>query len=153
MHNVQLYGEMHRFIPIYVAWQGGGVTEIPVNHYPREYGKSKYGLTRTFSVIVDLIFLKYMEKQFVHPIHMFGGFALVNFGLSFLSFVLMMFFKFWGGKSFIQTPLPQLAILFAMVGVLSFFMGFLAEILMRTYFESQDKKTYQIREFLKNKEL
>lgn len=153
LDNINLYGEMHRFIPIYVAWQGGKVTEIPVNHFTRKYGKSKYGIMRTFSVISDLIFLKYMEKQFAHPIHMFGGFALVNFGLSLLSFLLMIYFKFWGGKSFIQTPLPQLVILFVLVGILCLFMGLLAEILMRTYFESQDKKAYQIREILNSKEL
>ena len=94
-----------------------------------------------------------MEKQFAHPIHMFGGFALLNFGLSLLSFLLMIYFKFWGGKSFIQTPLPQLVILFVLVGILCLFMGLLAEILMRTYFESQDKKAYQIREILTSKEL
>ena len=85
-----------------------------------------------------------MEKQFSHPIHMFGGFSIFNFGLSILSFLLMLYFKFLGGKSFIQTPLPQLVVLFAMIGILSLFMGFLAEILMRTYYESQDKKSYQV---------
>jgi len=145
LEGVKLYGEMHRFIPIYVAWQGGKVTEIPVNHHQRKFGKSKYGLSRTVSVIADLIFLKYMEKQFAHPIHLFGGFALMNFGLSILSFLLMIYLKYWGGKSFIQTPLPQLVILFVMIGILSMFMGFLAEILMRTYYESQDKISYTIR--------
>ncbi|SVD52313.1 uncharacterized protein METZ01_LOCUS405167, partial [marine metagenome] len=67
LEGVKLYGEMHRFIPIYVAWQGGKVTEIPVKHHQRKFGKSKYGLSRTVSVIADLIFLKYMEKQFAHP--------------------------------------------------------------------------------------
>jgi len=151
LKNVKLYGEMHRFIPIYIFWQGGKVTEIPVSHHSRKYGNSKYGLLRTFSVIADLIFLKYMQKQFSHPIHMFGGFAIFNFGLSILSFLLMSYFKFWGGKSFIQTPLPQLVVLFAMIGILSLFMGFLAEILMRTYYESQDKKSYQIREIMEDK--
>ena len=145
LEGVKLYGEMHRFIPIYVAWQGGKVTEIPVKHHQRKFGKSKYGLSRTVSVIADLIFLKYMEKQFAHPIHLFGGFALMNFGLSILSFLLMIYLKYWGGKSFIQTPLPQLAILFVMIGILSLFMGFLAEILMRTYFESQNRASYTIR--------
>ena len=144
LEGVKLYGEMHRFIPIYVAWQGGKVTEIPVKHHHRKFGKSKYGLSRTVSVIADLIFLKYMEKQFAHPIHLFGGFALMNFGLSILSFLLMIYLKYWGGKSFIQTPLPQLVILFALIGIISMFMGFLAEILMRTYYESQDKKSYQV---------
>jgi len=143
--SVRLYGEMHRFIPIYIAWEGGKVTEIPVKHHHRKFGKSKYGLSRIVSVITDLILLKFMEKQFVHPIHLFGGFALMNFGFSILSIFFMVYYKFWGGKSFIQTPLPQLVILFLMIGILSLFMGFLAEILMRTYFESQNRASYTIR--------
>jgi len=145
LEGVKLYGEMHRFIPIYVAWQGGRVTEITVKHHHRKFGKSKYGISRTVSVIADLIFLKFMEKQFAHPIHLFGGFALLNFSFSILSFLFMIYFKYWGGKSFIQTPLPQLVILFVMIGILSMFMGFLAEILMRTYYESQNKVSYTIR--------
>jgi hypothetical protein len=151
LKNVKLYGEMHRFIPIYIAWQGGKITELPVNHHARKYGKSKYGLMRTFSVIADLIFIKYMEKQFSHPMHLFGGFTIINIGLSMLSFLIMIYFKFWGGKSFIQTPLPQLVVLFAMIGILSLFMGFLAEILMRTYYESQNKKSYQVLQPIDNK--
>ena len=151
LKNVKLYGEMHRFIPIYIAWQGGKITELPVNHHARKYGKSKYGLMRTFSVIADLIFIKYMEKQFSHPMHLFGGFTIINIGLSMLSFLIMIYFKFWGGKSFIQTPLPQLVVLFAMIGILSLFMGFLAEILMRTYYESQNKKSYQVLDPIDNK--
>ena len=151
LKNVKLYGEMHRFIPIYIAWQGGKITELPVNHHARKYGKSKYGLMRTFSVIADLIFIKYMEKQFSHPMHLFGGFTIINIGLSMLSFLIMIYFKFWGGKSFIQTPLPQLVVLFAMIGILSLFMGFLAEILMRTYYESQNKKSYQVLQPTDNK--
>ena len=143
--SVRLYGEMHRFIPIYITWEGGKVTEIPVKHHHRKFGKSKYGLSRIVSVIADLILLKFMEKQFVHPIHLFGGFALMNFGFSILSIFFMVYYKFWGGKSFIQTPLPQLVILFLMIGILSLFMGFLAEILMRTYFESQNRASYTIR--------
>ena len=87
-----------------------------------------------------------MEKQFVNPIHLFGGFALINFGLSIISFLLMIYYKYWLDDSFIQTPLPQLIVIFVMTGMLSLFMGFIAEILMRTYFESQDKKSYRIKQ-------
>ena len=145
LDDIKLYGEMHRFIPIYVAWQGGNVIEIPVKHHARKFGNSKYGLSKTFAVMADLIFLKFMDKQFSHPIHLFGGFALFNFGLSIISFFVMIYFKYWLNGSFIQTPLPQLIILFIMVGVLSLFMGFIAEILMRTYYESQDKKSYKVK--------
>ena len=145
LEDVRLYGEMHRFIPIYITWQGGRVVEVPVKHHPRIYGESKYGITRTVSVIVDLIFLKFMDKQFVHPIHLFGGFAVFNILFSLLCFFLMIYFKYWNGDSFIQTPLPQLVVLFVITGFLSLFMGFIAEVLMRTYFESQNKASYKIR--------
>ena len=148
LDGIKLYGEMHRFIPIYIAWNGGKITESPVKHRFRKYGESKYGISRTISVIVDLLFLKFLEKQFSHPLHLFGGFSLINFTLSVFSFVLMLYYKFYGGKSFIETPLPQLAILFIMIGFISLFMGFLAEILMRTYYESQNRTAYVKRKVL-----
>tara|TARA_X000001036_G_C20645282_1_gene792745 strand:+ start:200 stop:1141 length:942 start_codon:yes stop_codon:yes gene_type:complete len=144
LEGVKLYGEMHRFIPILTSWQGGKVTEIPVSHHSRKHGKSNYGLSRTFVVIIDLIFIKYLEKHFIHPMILFGGFSILNFALSLVSFILMIYFKYWNGDSFIQTPLPQLIVIFVMTGMLSLFMGFLAEILMRTYFESQNKKSYRV---------
>ena len=149
LKNVKLYGEMHRFIPIYVAWQGGKILEIPVKHNKRESGKSKYGIFRTFSVIADLIFLKFMEKQFSNPIHIFGGFGVANFILSIFSFFLMVYFKYFGGKSFIETPLPELTILFFMIGTLSIFIGLIAEIIIRTYFESQNVLPYVIKKITK----
>ena len=149
LKDIKLYGEMHRFIPIYISWQGGKILEVPVNHKRRFLGRSKYGILRTFSVIADLIFLKFMEKQFSKPIHLFGGFAIINFSLSILSFILMVYFKYFMNKSFIQTPLPELIILFLMVGTLSIFMGFIAEIIMRTYFESQNISPYNIRKINK----
>jgi hypothetical protein len=144
LEGVKLYGEMHRFIPILTSWQGGKVTEIRVSHHSRKHGKSNYGLSRTFVVIIDLIFIKYLEKHFIHPMILFGGFSILNFALSLVSFILMIYFKYWNGDSFIQTPLPQLIVIFVMTGMLSLFMGFLAEILMRTYFESQNKKSYRV---------
>ena len=149
LKNVKLYGEMHRFIPIYVAWQGGKILEIPVKHNKRKLGKSKYGIFRTFSVIADLIFLKFMEKQFSNPIHIFGGFGVVNFILSIFSFFLMVYFKYFGGKSFIDTPLPELTILFFMIGTLSIFIGLIAEIIIRTYFESQNVLPYVVKKITK----
>tara|TARA_S200000501_G_scaffold233911_1_gene219404 strand:+ start:3811 stop:4797 length:987 start_codon:yes stop_codon:yes gene_type:complete len=145
LENVKLYGEMHRFIPIYVAWQGGKILEIPVKHNKRQLGKSKYGILRSFSVIADLIFLKFMEKQFSNPIHIFGGFGVVNFILSISSFLLMVYYKYFGNKSFIETPLPELTILFFLIGTLSIFIGLIAEIIIRTYFESQNVLPYVIK--------
>ena len=146
--DVRLYGEMHRFIPILIAQLGGKIAELEVNHRPRRFGQTKYGLNRTFKVISDLIFLKFVGKYSTTPIHLFGGFGLINFLLSFLTFTLMVYLKYWGGITFIETPLPQLLVLFFLIGILSLFMGFNAEILMRTYHESQGKRTYQIREIV-----
>ena len=144
IQNIKLYGEMHRFIPIYIAWLGGKVAEVPVRHRIRKYGNSNYGLSKTFSVILDLILIKFMEKQFTHPIHLFGGFAIFNLGVAVILFFIMLLLKFYFIISFIQTPLPELIVMFIMISILSLFMGILAEILMRTYFESQNKKPYQV---------
>jgi len=144
--DVKLYGEMHRFIPIYARWQGAKIAEIPVNHNPRVHGKSKYGLERTFKVFLDLIFLMSFMTLSNKPIYIFGGVGIINMVLAFLSFSLMVYFKFWGGKSFIETPLPQLVVLFVIMGFISILMGFIAELLVRTYYESQGKPVYSIRE-------
>ena len=142
--GVRLYGEMHRFIPIYASWLGARVTEVEVNHRPRTHGRSKYGLLRTFKVILDLFVVKFMSGYMQKPIYLFGGFGLVNFVLSFACFSGMIYYKFWGGKTFIETPLPLLTVLFMLMGVISLFIGLVAEILMRTYYESQHLQVYAI---------
>ncbi|MBN2035957.1 MAG: glycosyltransferase family 2 protein [Chitinispirillaceae bacterium] len=142
--EVRLYGEMHRFIPIYASWFGARVTEVEVNHRSRSHGRSKYGLVRTFKVILDLMVVKFMSGYMQKPIYLFGGFGLLNFLLSFTSFGAMFYYKFCGGKTFIETPLPLLTVLFLLMGVISLFIGLVAEILMRTYYESQHKPVYLI---------
>ena len=142
--DVRLYGEMHRFIPIYAYWQGGKVTEIPVMHHPRIHGQSKYGLKRTIKVILDLILVKFIEKYSQRPMYIFGGFGLFSLLFSFLCFALMLYLKYFNNKSFIQTPLPMLVVLLFLVGFMCILMGFIAEMLMRTYFESQGKSTYLV---------
>jgi glycosyltransferase involved in cell wall biosynthesis len=143
--GIKLYGEMHRFIPIYASWQGAKIAEIPVNHFHRMHGKSKYGMERTFKVILDLMVLMFFSTLSNKPIYIFGGFGIISILSAFLSFFVMIYYKFWGGKSFIETPLPQLVVLFFLVGFISILMGFIAEILMRTYYESQGKPVYSIR--------
>jgi len=145
LKELRLYGEMHRFIPIYASWQGARIAEIPVNHHPRTSGKSKYGLERTYKVFLDLLFILSFLTLFSKPMYIFGGFGIVNMGLSFSTFLLMMYYKFWGNKTFVETPLPQLAVLFFLVGFISILMGFMAEIMMRTYYESQSKSIYSIK--------
>ncbi|MBD3420022.1 MAG: glycosyltransferase [Chitinivibrionales bacterium] len=144
LKDVKLYGEMHRFIPIFAKWQGARVAEVPVTHHPRRYGKSHYGLLRTLKVILDLLVVKFLTSYSQKPIYIFGGFGLINFALSFFGFGLMLYFKFLGNKSFIETPLPQIVVLFFLMGFMSILMGFVAEIQMRTYYESQSKATYVI---------
>ena len=146
MQNVHLYGEMHRFIPIYAAQAGARVTEIVVNHRPRVYGTTKYGLGRVPNVFLDLLLVRFMARYQTKPIHVFGKFGLFNIFLAVVSFMAMVWFKFWGGKSFVETPLPALTIMFFLIGCLSLLMGLLAEMVMRTYYESSNAPTYLVRE-------
>ena len=143
--NLNLYGEMHRFIPIFAVWKGARVTELAVKHHPRKHGKTKYGLSRVITVIFDLILITFMDKYSTRPGHFFGSIGLLNFVISFLMFFLMLFFRFYLKITFIETPLPQIAILFFLVGIQSIFIGIISEMLMRTYHESQGKKTYKIK--------
>lgn len=145
IENVNLYGQMHRFIPVYCSWQGGKIAEMPVNYQPRKYGQSNYGMGRTFKVILDLLLLKFLDKYMQKPIHFFGGAGLIFFVLSFLFGGLSVYLKYFGGKSFIETPLPIFMAMFFIVGVLMILMGVIAEILMRTYYESQSKFPFSVK--------
>lgn len=144
LRDVRLYGEMHRFIPIYAAWNGGRVTEVPVTHHPRLHGKSNYGLERLFKVVLDLIVLGFLYRYLQKPMYLFGSVGLVSFLISGVSGVASLYFKFFGGKSFIETPLPTMFAITFITGCMCFLMGLLAELITRTYHESQDKMTYLI---------
>jgi len=146
--GVRLYGEMHRFIPIYATWQGARVTELPVRHHPRVHGQSKYGLERTLKVVLDLMVVMFLDRHFTKPIYVFGGFGAFSLMLSLISFVTMLYLKFFKAVSMIITPLPLLTAMLFLTGVTSILMGLLAEMIVRTYFESQDKSVYLIRETL-----
>jgi len=132
LEDVQLYGEMHRFIPIYASWSGARVTEIPVEHHARTMGKSKYGLSRTIKVVFDLMTIKFMASYQTKPLYMFGFAGLATFIISFLCAVLALLMKFAGWPhhaDFVQTPLPVLTMVMLVLGVQFFFMGLLAEML------------------------
>ncbi len=149
LEDVKLYGEMHRFIPIYAAWAGARVTEIPVAHHRRTMGQSKYGLSRTVKVIFDLITIKFMASYQTKPLYLFGWAGLLTFGVSLLSALLACLMKFadWPHHAdFIQTPLPVMAMVMLVLGIQLFLMGLLAEMLVRTYHESQEKRIYAVRE-------
>jgi glycosyltransferase involved in cell wall biosynthesis len=151
LEDVKLYGEMHRFIPIYAAWAGARVTEIPVTHHPRTMGVSKYGLSRTVKVVFDLITIKFMASYQTKPLYLFGWAGLLTFGVSLLSALLAVLMKFasWPHHAdFIQTPLPIMAMVMLVLGIQLFLMGLLAEMLVRTYHESQSKRIYAVRERL-----
>ncbi len=146
LKNIRLYGEMHRFIPIYAQWIGARVTEVPVRHSPRGAGSSKYGMSRVFKVILDLMVVKFLLSYSQKPIYVFGGIGLLMILAAFLSGAYAIYLKLFEEVSFILTPLPLLCVLLLVLGFLSILMGFLAEILTRTYYESQGKPTYQIKE-------
>ena len=148
--NVRLYGEMHRFIPIYASWQGARITEIPVTHHPRTRGKSNYGLERTFKVILDLIVVQFLASYATKPIYLFGSFGLLSLFISAVASFAAMVFKVlpadnaWH-KDLIKTPLPVFAVGLFVVGIQMILIGLLAEIQMRTYYESQNKPIYTIK--------
>jgi dolichol-phosphate mannosyltransferase len=148
MRDIRLYGEMHRFIPIYASWMGAKVTELPVRHRPRRFGQSKYGLDRVGKVVLDLIVVRFLDRFFVKPIYLFGGFGLLSLFLSFLSFLLMVYLKFADDISMILTPLPLLTVMTFLIGAVSILMGLIAEMLVRTYFESQARSPYFVRDLV-----
>jgi dolichol-phosphate mannosyltransferase len=137
---------MHRFIPIYASWQGARVIELPVRHHARQFGASKYGLERVVKVLLDLLVIVFFDRYFSKPIYVFGTIALALLGGSILTFIWMLSLRIFADKSFVETPLPVITAVLGSVGIISFLIGLLAEVLMRTYFESQGLKPYLISE-------
>ena len=150
--DMRLYGEMHRFIPIYASWQGARIHEIVVNHHPRTRGKSNYGLERTFKVLLDLLVVQFLSRYSTKPIYVFGGFGFLSLLGSLLAAIWAIVLKLLPGevnkswhKDFVNTPLPEVSIGLFVVGIQMVLIGLLAELQIRTYYESQDKRTYSIR--------
>ncbi|MCP9455879.1 MAG: glycosyltransferase family 2 protein [Nitrospira sp.] len=142
--GVRLYGEMHRFIPIYASWHGARVTEIPVTHHPRAYGRSKYGLERIVKVLLDLIVVKFLDRYSQKPMYVFGGFGLVSLLVSAVTALAALYMKLFMSVSLVQTPLLLASVMTLGMGVIGILMGLQAELLTRTYHESQDKPTYLV---------
>jgi len=149
LDEIRLYGEMHRFIPVFAAAAGATITEIVVNHRPRLRGKSKYGIGRTFKVILDLLTVKFLLDYRTTPMHLFGGVGLSMIVMSFLIIFAAFLNKWFNGISLIQTPLPQLAATFLSLGLQSILLGLTTEVMVRTYHESQAKPTYVVRKVFK----
>ncbi|MFH0907062.1 MAG: glycosyltransferase family 2 protein [bacterium] len=146
LEGVNLYGEMHRFLAILAYWQGAKMIEVEVNFRPRKFGQSKYGLGRIKKVLLDLIVIKFLSGYSTKPIYFFGKIGLVSMFFGFITFLLATYYKITGQKDYVETPLPILIVLFIVLAVLLVLIGLLAEMIMRTYHESQDKKIYSIKE-------
>ncbi|MCB2107173.1 MAG: glycosyltransferase family 2 protein [Rhodobacteraceae bacterium] len=148
LEDFTLYGEMHRFVPIYAEWQGARIAEIPVTHHPRKAGRSKYGMSRVFKVLLDLMVVKFLTRYETKPIYVFGAAGFGFFAISLVAGIWALYLKFFEDTSFVQTPLPLLFTLGFITGVMCLLMGLLAEVLVRTYFEAQDRRPYTIKETL-----
>lgn len=146
LEPVNLYGEMHRFIPIYAKWAGARVTEQVVTHHPRKEGRSKYGLGRTLKVLLDLTTVKFMGDYFTKPIYFFGGWGIALCLAGVVCGVVTVLEKWIYGFYAHRNPLLLLAVMLFIVGMQLIGMGLLAELQMRTYHESQHKPIYLIAE-------
>lgn len=147
----RLYGEMHRFIPAYANSVGARMTEMPVHHNPRRYGKTKYGLNRTVKVILDLLTVKFLISFAHKPIYLFGGVGLPMIFIAALMYLLLAIRKFSLQVDILPSPLFQLSTVLMIMGFQSILMGLIAELLARTYHESQAKPTYTIRKVIRDK--
>lgn len=146
MRDVHLYGEMHRFIPVWANWAGGRVTELEVTHHPRRFGTTKYGLSRTFRVILDLITVRFLVAYTTKPAYFFGKFAGLSFVLMMAAFLWTLFQKLWDDVWVHKNPMFLVGIFFGLVGVQVIFFGLLAELNIRTHFETQKRPAYFVRE-------
>ncbi len=144
LEGVRLYGEMHRFIPIFASWEGARVAEVPVRHHARRFGYSKYGLGRVVRVLLDLLTLFFIGLALDRPMQFFGKVGVGALAASLLALAWALVLRL-GGTSLIQTPLPLLAATLGLSGVLFLLLGIMAEIMSRTYFEAQGKAPYKIR--------
>ncbi len=145
LENIRLYGEMHRFIPAYAAAVGARITELPVRHHPRRFGRSKYGLGRTLKVLLDLVTVKFLMSFFHRPMYLFGGMGLVLIVPSTLLLVALIVRRVVWKVALFTSPLFQLSLMFIILGFQSLLMGLLAELLVRVYHESQGKPIYVVR--------
>lgn len=143
--EIKLYGEMHRFIPAYAHMSGALVAEIPVKHHPRTAGTSKYGIVRAFKVIIDLLTVKFLSNYATKPGYLFGGAGFVLCFFGFLSGIEVLLEKFASGTYAHKNPFLLLAVFLFFLGVQFFLMGLIAELLIRTYYESQNKPIYLIK--------
>ncbi|MDD3520868.1 MAG: glycosyltransferase family 2 protein [Actinomycetota bacterium] len=146
--NVELYGEMHRYIPAVASWMGISVTEVKVNHHSRKFGKSKYGISRTIRVILDIITIKYLLSYSQRPIQIFGLLGLFTGTAGFIITIYLIIMRLFFQMSLADRPLFTLSIFMIFIGVQLITMGILAELIMRTYHEASGKPTYAVKEII-----
>jgi glycosyltransferase involved in cell wall biosynthesis len=144
--GIRLYGEMHRFLPIYASWHGAKIAEVVVNHHPRRAGRSKYGLERVAKVLLDLLVVKFLDSAAQKPMYVFGGCGIFSLALSVLAFLWMLYLKIFKNFAFITTPVPLIVVVTFMISMMCVLLGLMAEMIMRTFYESQGKPIYNIRE-------
>ncbi len=148
LQGFRLYGEMHRFIPAYAGSVGAKIVEVPVKHHARLHGETKYGLNRTLKVILDLFTVKFLMSFFYKPIYLFGGAGLALMILSGIALLFLLVRRLWLGTSVLASPIFQASTMIMILGFQSILMGLIAELLVRTYHESQAKPTYSVREVI-----
>lgn len=146
--HIKLYGEMHRFIPAIASWHGASIAELAVNHRPRVHGATKYGLIRTLKVVLDLITVKFLGGYGTKPIYFFGAMALILFAGASLCGAFVAVRKLVDGASMVRNPMLLLTVLLLVLSAMCIMLGLLAELMVRTYHESQDKPVYVIRQKL-----
>jgi glycosyltransferase involved in cell wall biosynthesis len=151
LQHVRLYGELHRFVPALASQAGGTVAEVPVNHRARQYGKSKYGISRTIRVMLDLINVWFLGSYSTRPIHVFGTLGFASAAMGVVVGVYLSFLKIFLGQSIGNRPLLLLAVLLVVIGVQLVTMGLLGEMITRTYYESQNKTIYVVREIVNDR--
>jgi glycosyltransferase involved in cell wall biosynthesis len=144
--NLGLYGELHRFIPVLAKLQGAKMTEVDVNHHARIHGESKYGINRTFKVMADLILMIFFQKYLRRPMHLFGGVGIITLIIGFLIDLYLVIYKFVTGADIWGRPLLLLGSIMILAGLQFITVGIIAELMMRTYYESQNKTVYRLKE-------
>ncbi len=151
--DMNLYGELHRFLPALAFIEGAKIAELPVSHHARQFGTSKYGLSRTFRVLMDLMTIYFMKRFLTRPMHAFGWFGLVSTAIGLGLGLHLTYVKLFLGESIGNRPLLTLAVLLVLAGLELFCFGLLAELMMRTYHESQGRTIYRVREVVEPKEM
>jgi glycosyltransferase involved in cell wall biosynthesis len=146
IEGVRLYGEMHRFLPVYTSWHGAKITEVVVGHFARRAGKSKYGLERILKVLLDLMVVKFLDRHAQKPMYVFGLVGFIMMAIAGLFGLWAVWLNLFEGKPFITTPLPVMTASTFMTGVTCVLMGLLAEMITRTFYESQGKRIYLVRQ-------